>query len=208
MVKKSEPRKLETVQDVEEEIESRVRGEEGLLGAGSVDAGRREEIRAQVEALYEAGQLNTETRGEIDKWKAVRDETTPYYGSFHEAVEAFGGEEKLAEDAIDDYVKLENKSELIGVPSIVVKFWFSRGEILNEETGELEETEYVTMQGITEKHRKFTLTDGSTGVYRQVKAWYERKGKNGGLPMRNGLRVSEYPNPRNPKLVARTYYLT
>jgi hypothetical protein len=198
---------LSTPQDVEEEITRRIEGEAGLFPSG-VTAERKEQIRAEVEDLFEATQHADERNAEMEVWKQRAAEDIPFVETFEEAIRHFGGEDLLSLDAIDDYVKLDDKNQLVDTPFIVVKFWFSTGEILDEATGEVRETVYATAQLITADSRKFTITDGSTGVRKQLQKWYERTGRWGGVPARSGLRVSRYPNPTNRKLLAETFYLT
>ena len=88
---------------------------------------------------------------------------------------------------------ISDKDALIDCPFIIVKFAFRDGDY----------GEYVAAEIITSDDEKFVVTDGSAGIYRQLKALAE-DGKTGAVFAPKGLRRSDYEmNGR----AARTYYL-
>lgn len=109
---------------------------------------------------------------------------------------------------VNDFVKLDDKSKLINVPFFARKWWFTDGDM-----GEFAVVQCVTERPIrtdSGETSKIIITDGSTGVFRQLREYTTRtKGKTSGLLVRNGLRVSQYTadTEDGPKL-AETYYLT
>jgi len=108
---------------------------------------------------------------------------------------------------VDDFVKLDDKSKLINVPFFIRKWWNADGEM-----GEFAVLQCVTSRPVrtdTGETSKVILTDGSTGIFRQLREVTLRTGKTTALMVRNGLRVSQYTADTNegPKL-AETYYLT
>jgi hypothetical protein len=109
---------------------------------------------------------------------------------------------------VDDFVKLDDKSKLINVPFFARKWWFSDGDM-----GEFAAVQCVTQYPINTgsgETRKVIITDGSTGIFRQLRDVTKRtEGKTSSLLVRNGLRVSQYTVETDEGIKnAETYYLT
>jgi hypothetical protein len=140
---------------------------------------------------------------ELERQEEISREPIPYVSSFEDAVEQFGDE--LA--TIDDYEKLDDKEALIGKPFAIMRWWFTPSDV--GERGEFAVLKIITKvplydpQGV--ERTKFTVVDGSTGIYAQLKEITNRTGKSGGLVCRNGLRASRYEYQGMP---ATTFYLT
>ena len=108
---------------------------------------------------------------------------------------------------IDDYQKLDDKSLLINVPFFINRWWFTEGDM-----GEFAVLRCVlsrpvrTAGGETDK---VVLSDGSTGICKQLRQVTMKTRKTASLMVRNGLRVSQYTadTDTGPKM-AETYYLT
>lgn len=126
------------------------------------------------------------------------------------SVETWDQVGQLPADAVsvtDDFVKLDDKSKLINVPFFARKWWMTNGEM-----GEFAVVQCVTKTPIrtdSGETSKVIITDGSTGIYKQLREVTKRTGKNTSLLVRNGLRVSQYTadTEQGPKQ-AETYYLT
>lgn len=85
-------------------------------------------------------------------------------------------------------------------------------------TGELVRTNFVSMFVRTEDGQRLIITDGSTGIARELEAYTKRTGRTGGLVLERGFRESPYridaatkrPVPRDyegPTEPASTFYL-
>lgn len=90
----------------------------------------------------------------------------------------------------------KEKDRLVGTPFIILSLDFNEGDM----------GEFVSFLAVTEDNRKYVINDGSTGIHAQLKAWYEKTKKGGGILVRGGLRRSEYDNP-NGEGRSTTYYL-
>jgi hypothetical protein len=110
---------------------------------------------------------------------------------------------------LDDFRKLDDKSKLEGVPFVAQRWWFTNGEM-----GEfavvrclLPKDNPIYIDG--DPTNKVIITDGSTGIYKQLRELSMATGQNSKLVVRHGLRASDYTadTDQGPKL-ARTYYLT
>jgi hypothetical protein len=158
--------------------------------------------REAREAL--SAQQDTATAGtELERQSEISREPIPYVSSFEDAVEQFGDELVT----IDDYEKLDDKEALVGKPFAIMRWWFTPSEV--GERGEFAVLKIITKdplydpQGV--ERTKFTIVDGSTGIYAQLREITNRTGKSGGLVCRNGLRASRYEYQGMP---ATTFYLT
>lgn len=58
----------------------------------------------------------------------------------------------------DGYDPLKNKSRLVNVPFLIVDWTFNHGD----------QGEYVSCKIITQANEKFRISDGGTGIYRQL----------------------------------------
>jgi len=108
---------------------------------------------------------------------------------------------------IDDYQKLDDKSQLINVPFFINRWWFTEGDM-----GEFAVLRCVTQRPVRTgagETDKVVLSDGSTGIYKQLREVTKKTQKTAALMVRHGLRVSQYTadTETGPKM-AETYYLT
>jgi len=121
----------------------------------------------------------------------------------------------------DGFAKLDNKERLVSVPLLVVDWAYFNS---NEYAG----AEVATIRLMTQPGEKFRISDGSTGLYRQLKDIEARRIEVGhqhptqDLYVRQGLRVSRYwistatgmtmtqqqadETPTGEKKAAATYY--
>lgn len=94
-------------------------------------------------------------------------------------------------DGFDRYTE-DDKRKLIGVPLFVMEWRFAISDTVQR--GD-ESVEYVTARIVAErggKTIKAVFSDGSTGIYRQLRAYTDRTQRTKGLMVPNGLRVSDY----------------
>jgi len=95
-----------------------------------------------------------------------------------------------------DVLDREAKDSLCGVGFIVLEMSFNHGDM----------GEFVSFTAVTQHNRRVIVNDGSTGIYKQLKAWHDRTGKKGGLFVKGGLRRSDYPATEE-RPAGTTYYL-
>lgn len=108
-----------------------------------------------------------------------------------------------AADAIGDGFSItKDKDQFIGARCIIVNFAFSIGDY-DKDDGTGEKGEFATVWILSVKG-KFKFADGSTGIAKQLRDYYDRTGKTY-LLASNGLRRSEYTTPDGKP--ARTYYI-
>lgn len=102
-----------------------------------------------------------------------------------------------AEDVWGDGFQQIDKEELIGVPFVIVSWTFSKSKKFSN-------AEFVTVRVVTQDNRKLFFTDGSTGIYKQLKNIPQP----GVLLCEYGLRKSEYDykDEKGKVTRARTYY--
>lgn len=110
-------------------------------------------------------------------------------------------------DGFDRYTE-DDKRKLIGVPLFVMEWKFSISDTVQR--GD-ESVEYVTVRIVGErggKTIKAVFADGSTGIYKQLRAYTDRTGRTRGMMVPNGLRVSDYTYvaPDGTKSPASTFY--
>lgn len=108
---------------------------------------------------------------------------------------------------IDDYVKLDDKKLLLGIPFAITRFWFSVGDV----------SDYATMKCVLSRPvfspdgetDRVVITDGSRGIYEQLRKVVLTTGKTANLVVRHGLRVSTYDvDTEEGTKKASTFYLT
>ncbi len=159
--------------------------------------------QAEARGAYLAQQNTAAAGRELDRQSEISKEPIPYVSSFEDALEQFGADAVT----IDDYEKLDDKEALIGKPFAIMRWWFTPSDV--GERGEFAVLKVITQQPLYDPHgtarTKFTIVDGSTGIYAQLREITNRTGKNGGLVCRNGLRASRYEYQGMP---ATTFYLT
>lgn len=139
----------------------------------------------------------------------VSDDALAEIQSFDDALalinETFGGAVVEADKTLGTgFAVLDDKNKLIDVPFVAVK--------IDEHTSEISaEGKFVSLHVVTQDGRKLIVNDGSTGIYAQVQALWERKPELRGLPLmvRHGLRRSDYTytDTDGKQKPATTYYL-
>jgi hypothetical protein len=99
----------------------------------------------------------------------------------------------------------EDKFRLIGVPLLLLDWRFNPGDFGDE---------YISIHAVQQNEdgsaSKLVLNDGGTGICRDLREYTEKTGRKGGLFVRRGLRVSEYPTiadggPDNGKPAPKDY---
>jgi len=108
---------------------------------------------------------------------------------------------------VDDYQKLDDKSQLINVPFFINRWWFTEGDM-----GEFAVLRCITSRPVRTgagETTKVVISDGSTGIHDQLKKVTLKTQKTAALMVRHGLRVSQYTadTDSGPKM-AETFYLT
>ncbi len=184
---------------MDREIADRIEAEKALTGK-TLSKTRVSEIRDEITDIYKS---RAETSKELAQNDSAEGSPVPYVEDFDAAIEHFGGGEGI--HTLDTYTKAGgkedeiSKEDFIDVPLVIMRWWFSEGEM----------GEYVTFKLVTKEpvkgHIKFVMTDSSTGIRDQLKSTTETTGQQGGLLVRSGFRVSRYTWNGQPQ---RTYYLT
>ena len=82
----------------------------------------------------------------------------------------------------------DDKAKLVGVPLLFLEWTFVPGDF---------DDEYVSIRAVSEDDqtgavRKYIINDGGTGICRDLRDFTTKTGRNGGLFVKNGLRVSNY----------------
>jgi len=144
---------------------------------------------------------------DIVKRSSFQDEELRTLDSFDAALalvaEEFGTVESVDEEIGDGFSLVDDKSELIGLPMILMEWTFNDGEFGGQ---------FVSVRAVAKLKNgqpwKVIFNDGSTGILAQLQEYTSRKGRNGGLVVKRGLRVSnyEYDDGTGPK-PAKTFYL-
>jgi len=112
------------------------------------------------------------------------------------------------EDVLGDgYEILRDKSRLVNMPFLIIDW----KEILGD-TGP-----YTTIRLITSDARRYRLSDGSSGIHKQLSTMTSQHGLSGGVSVKGGLRKSTFWLDRDDRVVdaddpdatrmASTYYL-
>jgi hypothetical protein len=94
------------------------------------------------------------------------------------------------------FVKVYDKMTLVGKPFLVIDWEENLGE-----------SYWYADVHIVMNNRALYFTDGSTGVYEQLKKLRDDKGVTTMIDCPKGLRVSKYRNPVDPERISSTYYL-
>lgn len=125
------------------------------------------------------------------------------------AAEAVHGAELSAGDSMGDgfsLIKTEGKRNLVGKDTVFMEWKFRD----SEETG----NEFVIVRAVYKDNKgavhKVILTDGSTGIYQQLKNLSANTGRYGNLRIFNGLVASDYlyTNEKGEKSPATTFYIS
>lgn len=127
--------------------------------------------------------------------------------SFEDALalltETYGAESVvLASEVLGDGFALldsKDKHKLVGEMFVIVNWSFHIGE----------NGEYVIARIVTANNRKLVLTDGSTGICKQLSTYSANTGKYAAMVVKQGLRRSDYTftNEQGEEKSATTYYL-
>jgi hypothetical protein len=161
---------------------------------------QREEARITAEITGDHSALMASGAAEPRSWEEVE-------ALFQEAPETIS--------VVDDYQKLDNKKLLINVPFFINRWWFTDSDRLDPETGEplqfavaqiVARQEVLTEAGPS---KLLVISDGSTGICRQLREITKATGKTTRLAVRHGLRVSQYSiEIEGGSQDAETFYLT
>jgi hypothetical protein len=178
--------------DVEQAINQYIEWAAGLNMTLSED-----EIQQKRNDLYRemgGGQLVPQDAGsrEVESFDEVR-----------ELIEA----DPSSVAVVDDYQKLDDKSQLVNVAFFINRWWFTEGDMGDFAVMRCVVSRPVlTPAGETDK---VVVTDGSTGIFAQLRKFTQKTQRTGNLLVRHGLRVSQYTadTESGPKM-AETYYLT
>lgn len=143
----------------------------------------------------------------------VSDDIVTSFASMHDALAYFNAEEGVmnAEDVLGDgFTVIRDKTLLVNVPFLAVDWDFIPGE----------QGLYATVRVITSDGRKYRISDGSSGICKQLKDFTEKHITQRGLLVKGGLVKSEYPitttgeackedDPnRDPNRQGSTFYLS
>jgi hypothetical protein len=98
----------------------------------------------------------------------------------------------------------EEKERMVGIPLVLMHWKFSESDYQRPDTDS-----YFVIVRCAAKHRnapmgKYVITDGGTGLARQLLEYTQRTGRQGGLVLRKGLLRSDYDTENGP---ATTMYL-
>lgn len=117
-----------------------------------------------------------------------------------------GGEVVDVTDLGDGFSVLDNKNktQLIGVPFIILSVSFHAGDHTREDG---EKGEFTSLRVVTKDGRKLVINDGGSGIYEQMKMLHKMRPESVGKPIvvHKGLRVSEYDHPQYGP--SKTFYL-
>jgi len=148
--------------------------------------------------------------GGLDATEAFNDADLRSISSFEDAValvERTFGDVLDAEDEIGTgFVKLENKNRLLGVPLVILNFTLSVGDYVGDDG---QPQYFAAVRVVTAAGEKLWFTDGGTGIYRQLEDLHVRSRRNGGIYVKEGLRVSKYDwtDSNGNKQPGETFYL-
>ena len=132
--------------------------------------------------------------GSFDDAVALLTET---YGEIEDATNVIGSGFRLGTD--------HDKFRLIDTAFIIVRMTFPQSDKYKDaDTGEY--VHYAVLHVVTANNEKIIIMDGGVGIYQQCEEWSVRTGKQGGLVVRGGLRVSTYDLPDGSG-EGTTYYL-
>lgn len=132
----------------------------------------------------------------IDGWDEAMQLLTEEYGIVEDATQVIGSGFAL--------MSAKDKARLVDERFLVMHVMFPESSEHKDEDGAW--LHYAVAHIITSDGRKLILTDGGTGIYRQLEEWVLRSGRRGGLMVPGGLRESVYDLPDGSGK-GTTYYL-
>lgn len=144
------------------------------------------------------------------KWEQFNVEQLKSLTSFEDVEKLFREREQeivsASEELGDGFAFIEDKGQLENRPLMLVSWTFNEGDFADE---------FVAVRAMCRMDNgtvgKFVFIDGGTGIRAQLRGWSdENKGKQGGMFVAKGLRVSEYDytDPTNGKVSkAQTWYI-
>lgn len=141
--------------------------------------------------------------------QGVSNEVAKSFNSFSDVAEYFGADniDDAAQELGDGYALENNKDKLIGVTMVLVDWNFLPGDFKVPDNVDPWPGQgmYSTIRLITQDGRKFRISDGSTGIHRQLWEYSQERERQTGLLVRRGLKKSTYSNEHSSE--AYTYYL-
>lgn len=120
------------------------------------------------------------------------------------AQEQLGATVVSSESLGDGFTLYEDKEDLVGLPMMFISWSFSQGDF-----GSFVAARVLVQYPGNAEAQKYVITDGSTGIYQQLKDLAERGDGPQILMAPRGLRKSEYTytDDKGEKRPAVTYYI-
>lgn len=150
---------------------------------------------------YSAPENATDSSTEIVKANGFTADELRGITSFDDVNKLFADHEikvvDAAEEIGDGFMLVDNddKSKFERVEMMVLSWSFAEGDHTREDGTK---SEFVAMRFVTREHNgsigKYVVTDGGTGIYKQLREYTNRTGSTGGLYVKRGFRVSRYAN--------------
>lgn len=92
-------------------------------------------------------------------------------------------------------VATEDKGQFEGREMIILSWAFGEGDVKKADGSK---SEFAAMRFVCQEQNgavgKYVITDGGTGIYKQLREYTDRTGNTGGLHVKKGLRASRYAN--------------
>lgn len=151
------------------------------------------------------------TSDEVETRTVFNTEQLKAITSFEDAMtlieQEFGGEIYTTDMLGDGFTLLDskNKTQLVGVPFIILSATISQSKEFKNEDGS--PAEFASCKIVTKDGRKLILNDGSSGISEQIATLWRMEPRSKGKPLfsARGLRVSEYTHPKWG--ASKTFYL-
>jgi hypothetical protein len=159
------------------------------------------DLDTKVAEVMTDRELNRASGGEVEKASVPNKFSTEDYaaiGSFDDAIALASGvygDILSAEDVpeFSDGFRVateQDKRNMVGVPLFLVDWKF-----LDSDYG-VEGDKFVVIHAVTRNDdggvTKWVITDGSTGIARDLRNFTEKTGRDGGMLFKGGLSISEY----------------
>lgn len=138
-------------------------------------------------AVDEAPVTITDTGQEIATYNKMTFEDLAAIASFEDALRIAGEDGSLiGAEALGDGFRIEtDKEKLVGVTFVVVDWDYGKNVTMGEK--------FIIIRLVTQDGRKLIITDGSTGIMRQLEMLFQvSKGKLRRVLCNGGLRASQY----------------